>query len=48
MFDGHLERLENSLVGEYLTHEYDVLALEQAVPACGLLRKPRQAAPKLL
>jgi succinate dehydrogenase flavoprotein subunit len=27
VFDGHLERLENSLVSEYLTHEYDVLVI---------------------
>jgi succinate dehydrogenase / fumarate reductase flavoprotein subunit len=27
VLDGHLERLENSLVTEYLTHEYDVLVI---------------------
>jgi succinate dehydrogenase / fumarate reductase flavoprotein subunit len=27
VLDGHLERLENSLVGEYLTHEHDVLVI---------------------
>jgi succinate dehydrogenase / fumarate reductase, flavoprotein subunit len=27
VLDGHLERLENSLVSEYLTHEYDVLVI---------------------
>jgi succinate dehydrogenase / fumarate reductase, flavoprotein subunit len=27
MLDGHLERLENSLVGEYVTHEHDVLVI---------------------
>jgi succinate dehydrogenase / fumarate reductase flavoprotein subunit len=27
VLDGHLERLENSLVSEYLTHEYDVLMI---------------------
>jgi succinate dehydrogenase / fumarate reductase flavoprotein subunit len=27
MLDGHLERLENFLVSEYLTHEYDVLVI---------------------
>jgi succinate dehydrogenase / fumarate reductase, flavoprotein subunit len=27
VFDGHLERLENSLVTEYLTHQHDVLVI---------------------
>jgi succinate dehydrogenase / fumarate reductase flavoprotein subunit len=27
VLDGHLERLENSLVSEYVTHEYDVLVI---------------------
>jgi succinate dehydrogenase / fumarate reductase, flavoprotein subunit len=27
VFDGHLERLENSLVGEYLTHDHDVVVI---------------------